>query len=228
MLNKFKIHVIKNSLENVARSIFEYLCGEGNSNSIQENKELAIKYSEMSIVKQHHIGKMYEIEALRYTLLNSTELTLLEKGMNIIDSFFEAQKKIDKEGYNILCSPLSMKNLLIECRTISEVEEVILILEKELLSLENNISKRNKEKYQSANPKQISTLNLNDSQKKSLNSLGFDGTKDIILTLATLKKMYNQKLYSVNYDKTKNATDEYIKELSDAFFNVKRAFEASC
>lgn len=228
MLNKFKIHVIKNSLESIAKSIFEYLCNEVNSNTIQENKELAIEYSQMAIVKQHHIGKMYEIEALRYTLLSNIELRLLEEGMNIVNRFFELQKEIDKEGYKIFCSPLSMKSLLIECRTTSEVEEVILILEKELLSLEDNISRKYKEKYQSSNPKQISILTLNDSQKKSLNSLGFDGTKDIILTLSTLKKMYNRKLYSINYDKTKNATDEYIKELSDAFFNVKQAFEVSC
>lgn len=227
MINKLKFYVIKNSLEGVTSNIFEYLCEEDISNTIQENKELAIKYSNMDIVKQHHIGKIYEVKALRYTLLNSIELALLEKGMGIISRFFEAQKKIDKEGYNILCSPISMKNLLVDCKTASEVEDVILILEKELLSLENNISRKNKEKYQSLNPKEIFTSKLNDSQKKSLNYLGFDETKDITLTFATLKKLYNQKLYSINYDKTKNATDEYIKELSDAFFNVKRAFEAS-
>ena len=228
MLNKIKVHVIKNSLEGIAKYIFEYLCKANPQATAQENKELAIEYSQMPIVKLHHVGQLYKVKALRYTILSEAELHLLDKGMAIVNRFFELQRVIEDEGYKILCSPSSMKSLLLDCKNEEEANEVILILEKELLSLEDNINKKHKEKYESANRKELTVSNLNESQKESLYSLGCDGTKDIILTLSSLKRMYNQKLYSINYDKSKNVTDEYIKELSDAFFNVKTAFEVSC
>lgn len=227
MFNKFKIHSIKKSLNALEKNIFDYLCREERFNTVQRNKELAIEYASLPIVQEHNIGEIFKIEALRYTILNEHELDVFCKGMKIVDRFFELQKEIEKEGYKILCSSNTMKKLLLESNTLLKAEKALNILEKELSSLEQNIEKKKKEKYYSSNPKEIAISNLNKSQQESLTSLGFNEAEGKIITLANLKKLYNKKLYSINYDKPENTTDDYIKELSEAFFNVKKAFDIS-
>ena len=225
MFNKVKFHMIKNSLDTTERKIFESLCNRKNSNTIEENKELAIQYANLPTVTQHHIGELYKNEALREAFLNDEELSVLKQGMSIVDKFFELHKEIEREGYKILCSPTLMEKMLLECPDVTKMKKVISVLQKELLSLEDNVSRKNKEKYQAMNPNEVMISTLDDSQKESLISLGFDALNGGKITFNNLKKMYNKKLYSINYNKAESDNNDYIKELSQAFFNVKKAFE---
>ena len=224
MINKVKAYMTKQSLNEIERNIFESLC-ENDISSIQKNKELAVEYAQSSAIKNHHIGELYKNDIFRDSFLTKDELNMLEEGMVIVNKFYDFQKEIEKEGFKILCSPSSMENILLKCSDMEKAKKAISILEKELRLLERDIAKKKTEKYQSVNSDGLPVSKLNDTQKESLNSLGFDMNNGRFITLSTLKKMYNRKLYSINSNRFGTSTDDYLKELSQAFNNVREAFE---
>lgn len=223
MFNKIKVYATKNTLKGLEKDIFEYL-SKNTNNTTQENKDLAVKYADSAAVKNHHLGQLYKIEALRYTILTQDEIKILEKGSELINKFFQLQEEIETEGYKILCSPKLMEKRLFDCSTALKVESILKILEKELASLTQDVARKRNEKYNPSNSKEIAISNLNTSQKESLTSLGFDIYDNSIITLSNLKKIYHNKLYSV-HGNSANITNNYIKELSEAFINVKQAFD---
>lgn len=227
MLNKIKIHIIKNSLEKTEREIFDSLCKNIPTTSLQEHKAKAIAYANTSAVRNHHIGEIFEDKILRNALLSESELNLLNKGMSIVNEFYEYQNIVKKKNYQILCSPDSMKQFLIECETIRKVEKVIPMLEKELKSLKADIKKKSMYAPKHLNPNEVTIEELDETQKESLARLGVRCSDIEKITLSKLKKLYTQKLYSTSYSSAEESYKDNLAELSQAFFNVKKAFNAS-
>lgn len=226
MFNKFKIYNIKKSLSIVEQKIFSSLCIHEKENTLDENKELALMYAKSQTVKEHHIGEIYKIKALRYALLNQNERDMFLDGIQILNKFSDLKIDIESKGYKIFCNPQSYEKLLFESDNISKVEKTLNLFKKELSLLEQSIAKKDLEadKTKNANINKVFLSDLNANQKDSLYFLGYDLTDNPEITLLKLKELYNTKLRSLNY-KTSNVTDDYIKKLSKAFFNVKKVFD---
>lgn len=224
MLNKLKIYNIKKSLTTIEQNIFTSLCKYEKENTVGENKELAIMYANSSIVKEHHIGEIYKIKALRHTLLTQEEIDILFNGTQIIDKFSKLKLEIESKGYKIFCSPQSYEKLLFESNNILKVKKTLNLLKKELSSLEQAVSNKDLEASKSLSVDKIFVSDLNTDQKENLYFLGYNKLDNSEITLLQLKELYNTRLHSINY-KTSNVTDDYIKKLSKAFFNVKKAFD---
>lgn len=228
MINKVKTHIIKNSLGSTEREIFESLCKNTPNNSLQENKAKAIDYAKSLAVKQHHLGEIFKDKILRDALLSEPELELMNKGMSTVNEFYKYQAIIEKMDYKILCSPDSMKTFLLECDNIRKVEKTITMLEKELEILKKDIKRKSLSRHKTSNSNEVSIEELDETQKESLARLGIRYSEVEKISLSKLKKLYNQKLYGTSYSSIEESSKDNLAELSQAFFNVKKAFNASC
>lgn len=222
MINKMKIELMKNTLEKVERDIFTSLCKLHPENSLKENRKKAIEFAQLPIVKTRHVGELYKNKVLKESVLSKRELEVLNRGMAIVEEFYLYQSIIRKNNYKILCSPELMESFLTNCKTINQVEKVILTLKKELKNLETEMAKKSVYGFNKSNSDEILIESLDESQKESLTKLGLEYSENDNITLPKLKKLYYDKLYGAN-----SYTKHNIDELSNAFFNVKKAFKVS-
>lgn len=221
MINKLKIEIIKNTLERKERNIFESLCKLDTELSLKDKKNKSIELAKLDIVKTHHVGNLFKDEVLRDAFLSEDELYTLNKGFKLIEEFELCNRIIKENNYKILCSPELLKDFLFNCKDLMQVNKTILTLEKELKNLNSEMIKQSLELVDKSNH-QVSISKLDSSQKESLANLGLvSDDNDDIITLQKLKKLYYDKLYGLNTE----ARD--VHELSEDFFNIKKAFKAS-